>query len=186
MQTQKEFEAEKKKEAEFNALADQVIKYLPFGKWYSYMLAASNMLTKNLPKCIAVDNKDGRPYVQYKGDMAKFAGVFAQATHRSVVNDISQKHFLKGLIDLSGGQVLGLIKQYKKKNVTVYYNLSPNDITNLWSKHLEKSNPVIAQKIEDVKKKDELDKQKLLGKQKNEKKKKLNFFQKLFRSLSHH
>ncbi len=143
LETQEQYNSDKLKEAEWNKLFEQIIQYSPFGKWYQYMIGASNALTKRLPKRIAVDNQTGKPYVQYKGEMSKFAGVFATATHKAIAKDLSEKKWGNALGDLlGGGQIKDLIIQHKKKGVTVY-NLSPEDVSLLWAKKVAPTLPPV-------------------------------------------
>lgn len=186
MITEEEYNELKAKEAEFNKLFEKIITYTPFGQWYGYMAKASNMLTKNLPKRIAIDLKDGRPFVQYKGDMAKFAGVFGTATHKVIAEDLSKKKYGKALSSLLGvGHLSEMIKQTKKKGVQIF-DISPDQVTELWKRKVAAVNPEYARKIKEAEEKDRIARENMeaLKKIKKEKPKKLSFFQKLFRYFS--
>lgn len=178
---EEDYKSEIEKEAEWNKLFEKVISYSPFGQWYGYMKKASNLLTKNLPQRIAVDNKDGKPYVQYKGDLAKIAGVWGSATHTTIAKDLSEKKWMNALGDLlGGGHIKDMVKQSKKKGVTVY-DISPQDVERLWKKKLVASSPVNAKLIEEAEKKDAIAKKNKISK--TEKPKKVGFIKGILQKL---
>lgn len=153
MITQEQYNNEKRKEAEFNKLFDTFAQNSPFGQWYGYMIKASNMLTKNLPKCIAID-KDGRPVIIYKGQLSKIAGVWGTATHKSVASDFSQGKWLEGIGGIFGaGHIKDMIDQNKKYKQV--FDISPDEITQIWKKRLAASSPQTAKAIKEAEVKDE-------------------------------
>lgn len=135
--TQAQLNEEKRKEAAYNQLFDKVIvKFKPFGTWYQYMIGASELLTKNLPKRICID-KDGRPVVIYKGDLAKMAGVWATPTHKVISKDIAEHKYWRALGDLLGvGQIVETVKQYTNHNQC--FDISPDEVREMYTKHLSK------------------------------------------------
>ena len=92
MISQEQLAEEQRKEKEYNKLFELVISKSPFGQWYPFMIGASNMLTKRLPKSVGVD-EDGRPLVIYKGEVGKALGTWARPTHSMLAQDLSRKDF---------------------------------------------------------------------------------------------
>ncbi len=154
MITESEYNSQQHKEAEFNRLFDSIIKKSPFGQWYGLMVMASNLVTKNLPKGIAID-KDGKPIVIYigkpktmgkkkgkrrKGVVNKLAGVWATATHKSIASDLSGKKYGAALLDVfGGGQIKDMMKQMKYKDI---FYIDPKDVRLLWAKKVASVSPV--------------------------------------------
>jgi len=184
MISKEQYESELKKEAEFNKLFDKVANKSPFGKWYGYMVSASNMLTKNLPKQVAIYHKDGRPFVVYKSDVGKLAGVWGTATHKVVSSDLSHKKYGKAILDVLGvGHITETYKQTHKKGYTLY-DLSPEDVKKLWKQKVIEKNPHLKDTIELAEK---LDSENIIKTKKQKEKHGIlySFLQKLFGTYKH-
>lgn len=161
MISKEQYLSEKEKENEFNKLFDAVAQKSPFGQWYGYMCKASDLLTSNLPKVIAVSKKDGRPFVLYRGDFAKLAGVWGTATHKVISNDLAHKKYGRALADLLGfGQIAETYKQTRKKDYVVF-NISPDDVSKLWAEKTIKEKPELKPQIEQAFKSKEMELQNL-------------------------
>lgn len=118
---------EQRKEREYNKLFEAVISKSPFGQWYSLMIGASNLLTKNLPKRVGID-KDGRPIIVYKTEMGKIMGVWAEPTHKVIAKNLGQKKYGSAIGALLGtGQITEMIKQKRAK----FFDISPSDVTEI-------------------------------------------------------
>lgn len=141
MLSKEQLAEEQRKEAEYNKLFEKIISKSPFGQWYGLMIGASNLLTKNLPKRVGID-QDGRPLVVYKGDIGKLMGVWAVPTHKVIAHDLSIKDYKGALGAFFGsGQIVETIKQKK----AIFFDISPEEVGEINKKKSQETNkqPVI-------------------------------------------
>lgn len=121
---------EQRKEREYNKLFELVISKSPFGQWYGLMIGASNLVTKNLPKRVGVD-EDGRPMVVYKSDAQKLMGVWAEPTHKVIARDLGKKKYKEALgALLGGGQIQEIVRQKRAK----FFDISPKEVGEMHNK----------------------------------------------------
>ena len=148
MISKEQLEEEQRKEREYNKLFEMVISKSPFGQWYSLMIGASNLLTKNLPKRVGID-KDGRPIVVYKTKAGKIMGVWAEPTHKVIAKNLGQKKYGSAIGALLGtGQITEMIKQKRAK----FFDISPSEVKDIRNKRisLEKNKKTKSKPVVDV------------------------------------
>ena len=135
MLSKEQLAEEQRKEAEYNKLFEKIISKSPFGQWYGLMIGASNLLTKNLPKRVGID-QDGRPLVVYKGDIGKLMGVWAVPTHKVIAHDLAIKDYKGALGAFFGsGQIVETIKQKK----AMFFDISPEEVGEINKKKAEET-----------------------------------------------
>jgi len=129
--------SEKTKAETYNKLFDTVVSYTAWGKWYGYMMKASNLVLKKLPKQIAVD-ENGRPFILYKQKNAgKFIASWVTPTHKYVSKDLAEKNYGKAFRDMFG--VAGVVDEYKKqkKHYKYIFDISPEEIQSIWKQKIK-------------------------------------------------
>lgn len=134
---------EQRKYTQYNKLFETVIQKSPFGNWYPLMIGASRLVTGNLPKRVGVD-ETGRPIVVYKGDVSKTIGVWAKPTHEAIARDFAQGKYGRGILNLflPIDSIIALIQQKSKK--TKVFDISPEEVQQIYSKLPNKKAPVTA------------------------------------------
>lgn len=148
MLSKEQLAEEKRKEAEYNKLFEMVISKTPFGQWYPFMIGASNMLTKNLPKRVGID-EDGRPLVVYKGEIGKALGTWARPTHAMLSQDLSRGDWKSTIQVLTGTVGAVKIKELQKQRKAKFFDISPKEVGEMHNKKIAelrekaKTNPQI-------------------------------------------
>jgi hypothetical protein len=123
---------EQRKEREYNKLFELVISKSPFGQWYGLMIGASNLVTKNLPKRVGVD-EDGRPMVVYKSDAQKLMGVWAEPTHKLLARKLGQKKYGEAFQAIFAPS-LGHIKEMQRQKKAIFFDISPKEVGEMHNK----------------------------------------------------
>lgn len=88
-------------EAQINTISEAIIKLTPFGQYYQYMKAASQLGEGMLPHKFCTD-KDGKTVKVYKGDFSKIVGSFIKPVHEQAAQSFSQGQYGRGIVDLMG------------------------------------------------------------------------------------
>ncbi|HMZ94916.1 MAG TPA: hypothetical protein PLD56_10395 [Chitinophagales bacterium] len=137
MVSKEQLAEEKKKEAQFNALFEQVISKSPFGQWYPLMIGASNLLTKNLPQRVGID-EEGRPIVVYKSEVGKVLGTWAVPVHQVFAKNLSQKKWKDALSDIFTSGTVSQIKTIQRQKKAKFFDISPKEVQYFYKKKLSK------------------------------------------------
>lgn len=132
-----QLQKEKEQEALINKISEAIIKQTPFGAYYQYMKAASQMGQGFLPHKFCTD-KDGRTIKVYKGDFSKVAGSFIKPVHEQAARDISQKKYARAIVDLIGfGSFWDLHEQKQGESRCIVFK--PEEILNLVKQNVKQN-----------------------------------------------
>lgn len=124
MLSKKELEQERKREANYNKLSEQVISKTAWGKFYGLMRLASATGEGAIKHKICID-KNGRILKIYKSKAGKWVGSFLKPAHEQASRDLSQKKYGRAFLDMVGfGSFLDVRDQMKAKCFT----MRPNDL----------------------------------------------------------
>jgi hypothetical protein len=119
MPTQEQLQAERRKEAAYNKVAETVISKTAWGKFYGLMRMASKAGEGAIPHKVCI-GKDGRILKIYKSQAGQWVGSFLKPAHEQAARDFSRKKYGRGLLDMVGfGSFLDAHDQKTAKCIVV-------------------------------------------------------------------
>lgn len=114
--SKQQIEQEKAKAAQMNKVAEQVIGYTGWGRFYPLMRGAASIGEGMTPHKVCVD-KNGRDINVYNSTTGKILGSFFRPAHEDATTAISQGDYGQAAIDLAGwGWIKNVQDQFSDEN----------------------------------------------------------------------